>query len=117
SKTGNVMVQDRAGDIQTIMNHTKRKVIVLDDFQYVMANEFMRRSEEKGYDKFTEIGRHAWDILTNAAQLADDVRVYVLAHSEESEAGRIKVKTIGRMLDEKITVEGMFVVVLRTVVR
>lgn len=116
-KTGNVLVSDRSADIQAYMNATKKKVIVLDDFQYVMANEFMRRSDEKGYDKFTEIGRHAWDILTHANQLGEDVRVYVLAHVETNEIGRIKIKTIGKMLDEKITVEGMFTVVLRNIVR
>lgn len=117
TKSGNVFVTDKSSDIQQLMNHTKRKVIVLDDFQYVMANEFMRRSDERGYDKFTEIGRHAWDILMLAGQLPDDVRVYVMAHTEESDSGRIRIKTIGKMLSEKITVEGMFTVVLRSVVR
>lgn len=114
---GNVIVTDKSADILHIMNHTKRKIIVLDDFQYVMSDEFMRRSDEKGYDKFTEIGRNAWNILMLASQLAPDVRVYILAHTDVSETGRVKMKTIGKMLDEKITVEGMFTIVLRTIVR
>lgn len=117
AKTGNIIVTDKATDIMLIMQNTKRKIIVLDDFQYTMANEFMRRSDEKGYDKFTEIGRNAWNILMMAGQLPPDVRVYVLSHSETSDMGRVKAKTIGRMLDEKITVEGMFTLVMRTVVR
>lgn len=116
-KGGNVIVTDKASDIVPIMQGTKRKIIVLDDFQYVMANEFMRRSEERGYDKFTEIGRNAWNILTMASSLPPDVRVYILSHSDTSESGRVKIKTIGRMLDEKITVEGMFTIVMRTIVR
>lgn len=114
---GNVIVTDKSADILHIMNHTKRKIIVMDDFQYVMSDEFMRRSDEKGYDKFTEIGRNAWNILMLASQLAPDVRVYILAHTDVSETGRVKMKTIGKMLDEKITVEGMFTIVLRTIVR
>ena len=118
TKTGNIMVTDRALDIITIMQNTRRTKIVLDDFQYVMANEFMRRSDEKGYEKFTEIGRHAWDILCMAAVLPPEKRIYVLAHTQADDAsGRVKIKTIGKMLDEKITVEGMFSMVLRTVVR
>lgn len=92
------------------------KVIVVDDFQYLMANEFMRRTTETGFQKFTEIGYHAWDVLNALIALPDDVRVYVLSHSEEADDGRIKMKTIGKMLDEKITLEGMVTTVLRTTV-
>lgn len=114
---GNIFVTDKAAEIQTLCMGTKRKSIVIDDFQYVMANEFMRRSDERGYDKFTEIGRNAWNILTMASNLPAGVRVYILSHSDTSESGRVKLKTIGRMLDEKITVEGMFTIVMRTIVR
>lgn len=117
TKRGNIFVTDKAADQLALMKGTKRKRIIIDDFQYVMANEFMRRSEERGYDKFTEIGRNAWNILTMASGLAPDVRVYILAHTDTSDTGRIKMKTIGRMLDEKITVEGMFTIVMRAVVR
>lgn len=94
-----------------------RKIIVIDDFQYILANEFMRRSEEKGFDKFTEIGRHTWNIFEALLRLPDDVRVYILSHTEETDAGQIKMKTIGKMLDEKITLEGMVTIVLRAVVQ
>lgn len=111
---GNIFVTDSSNEIIAIMRKTQRKVIVLDDFQYMLANEFMRRSDERGFDKFTEIGRHAWDVLSAAGTLADDVRVYVLSHTEEDQSGTTKIKTIGKMLDEKITCEGMFTIVLRT---
>ncbi|RUT65397.1 ATP-binding protein [Morganella morganii] len=95
-----------------------KKIIVIDDFQYLMANEFMRRSEEKSFDKFTEIGAHTWNVINAAISSAPgDVRVYFLAHTEETQLGKVKMKTIGRMLDEKITVEGMFTIVLRTLVK
>jgi hypothetical protein len=90
--------------------------VVIDDFQYLLANEFMRRSAERGYDKFTEIGYHAWSVMKAAAEAADHVRVYLLSHTATDEQGTTRAKTIGRMLDEKITVEGMFTIVLRTVV-
>ena len=114
---GSIFVCDSAATIVGAMKRTKRPVIVIDDFQYVMANEFMRRSAEKGFDKFTESGRNAWDILVEAARLPDEVRVYVLSHVETTDDGRTKIKTIGRMLDEKITLEGMVSIVLKTVVQ
>lgn len=113
---GNMIVSDQSTQIIAAMQKTRRPVIVIDDYQYILANEFMRRTEERGYDKFTEIGRHAWDILCAASALPDHVRVYILSHTETSDQGRIKAKTIGRMLDEKITLEGMLSIVLRTCV-
>lgn len=117
ARAGNVFVTDRSAEIVALMRRTARSVIVLDDFQYVLANEFMRRSEEKGYDKFSDIGRHAWDILNAANDMPAHVRVYVIGHTQADELGHTKVKTIGRLLDEKIVVEGMFTIVLRTVVQ
>lgn len=115
--TGNVFTSDNSAQIVTLMQRTRRPIIVIDDFQYLLANEYMRRSDEKGYEKFSDIGRHAWDVLSTASHLGDQVRVYILAHSTTDEFGRTKAKTIGKMLDEKITVEGLFSIVLRTVVR
>lgn len=116
-KDGNIFQTDHAGQIINLMQKTKRKVIVLDDFQYVMANEFMRRTNETGFNKFTEIGKNAWDIINAAAALPDDVRVYILSHIETSDTGHTKIKTIGKMLDEKIALEGMVTIVLRTAIR
>ncbi|KMJ44690.1 ATP-binding protein [Xenorhabdus khoisanae] len=95
-----------------------KSIVVIDDFQYLMANEFMRRSEEKSFDKFTEIGSHAWNVIDTAIrQTPDNLRIYFLSHTEETQMGKVKMKTIGRMLDEKITVEGMFTIVLKTQVK
>lgn len=94
----------------------KYKTIVVDDFQYVMANEFMRRASERGYDKFTEIARHAWDIADVVRNLPSDVIVYVMCHTDTDQDGFEKLKTIGRLLDEKIVLEGMSTIVLKTAV-
>lgn len=115
-KSGNIFVTDKATDILMLMTNTKRKVIVIDDFQYILANELMRRYTERGYDKFSEIGYNGWHIISTAAQLASDVRVYVLGHSAMDENGKIKIKTPGKLLDTH-SVEGMFSIVLRCVVR
>lgn len=103
--------------IRKFMNKTTKKSIVIDDAQYLMANEFMRRAKEKGYEKFTEIGQNYWNFINFCRSLPDDVVVYFLQHVETGADGStIKAKTIGKMLDEKVTLEGMFSIVLRTYV-
>lgn len=111
------MVTDDAARICAALPKIKSPVIIIDDFQYIMANEYMRRSHEKGFDKFTDIGRNAWNILNAAASLPPEKRVYILSHTQEDENGRTKIKTIGKLLDEKITPEGMVTIVLKAIVQ
>lgn len=113
---GSIYVSDNPEVIIKRMQQTTRSIIVIDDYQYVMANEYMRRSQETGFTKFTEIGRKTWDVFTAATQLADNKRVYILSHTEENDAGKTKIKTIGKMLDEKITLEGMVTICLQTAI-
>lgn len=114
---GNVFQTDDAILMEKLLRQSPHEIVVIDDFQYVMANEYMRRTGEKGYEKFTDIGKNAWNVLTAASQLAPNRRVYILSHTATDELGRTKIKTIGKMLDEKITLEGMVTIVLRTQVR
>ncbi len=109
------MVSDNPQFIINVINGSKRPIIIIDDFQYVMANEFMRRSSEKSFDKFTEIGRNAWDVFNAAINAHDHKRVYLLSHTEEDAQGKTKIKTIGKMLDEKITLEGIEVLMVNMV--
>lgn len=101
--------------VRAVKDYAKTyKSIVVDDFQYVMANEFMRRATEKGFDKFTEIARHAWDIADCVRELPSDVIVYVICHTDTDQEGTERLKTIGKLLDEKICLEGMSTIVLKT---
>lgn len=116
SKGWKIYTSDNWQSIINACKKSKAKIIVIDDYQYVMANEFMRRAQEKNYDKFTEIGQHTWFLLNELSSLPSDVRVYILSHTEEVEDGQVKMKTIGKLLDDKITLEGMVTIVLRTIV-
>ncbi|MGH3631106.1 MAG: hypothetical protein ACRDRL_27140 [Sciscionella sp.] len=111
---GNIIVCAIAENIVGALYKTTRPIIVIDDFQYLLAVEFMARANETGYAKFTEMARHYYDVLTAAANLAPAKRVYLLSHTDTSESGQVKAKTIGKLLDEKITVEGLVTIVLRT---
>ena len=93
------------------------KQIIIDDFQYLMSSEFMNRSDETGWGKFTDIAKHAWDVITTARDLREDLKVFFMTHDEiitENFQPKRKIKTIGKMLDEKVTLEGLFTVVLFT---
>ena len=116
-KFDEAVVTDSYAEIIKTMKKTDKKVIVIDDTQYLMCNEFMRRAAEKGYDKFTEIAQNFWSLVVQEVNnLADDVIVYLLCHTATDENGVEKMKTIGRMIDEKITPEGLFTIVLKTAV-
>ena len=119
---GTVFVTDSSATICEAMKRTKKEVIVIDDFQYLLANEFMRRvtDVETGngaFAKYNEIARHAWDVLMTASSLPDHKRVYILSHTSTDDFGKTKIKTIGKLLDEKIVMEGLVTIVLKTVVQ
>ena len=115
SKGFETLNSDDYADIRKFINKTDKKTIIIDDSQYLMANEFMRRAKEKGYEKFTEIAQNFWNLINFCRQLPEDVTVYFLQHTETSSDGSTtKAKTIGKMLDEKISLEGMCSIVLRT---
>ena len=98
--------------INAFMHKSPADIIIIDDSQYLMANEFMRRARERGYDKYTELGLNFWNLINDASKLPDNKTIYFLHHSEEDKSGTIKEKTIGNMLDEKICIAGMFSIVL-----
>lgn len=114
--SGSVICTDNAQTIIGAMSRTAKSIVIIDDFQYILANAFMRRSAETGFQKFTDIAKDAWDILMAAAAQSADKRVYILAHSTTDDTGKTKAKTIGKLLDEKITIEGLLTIVLRTAV-
>lgn len=101
------------GDILKILARGKVKTYVIDDSQYLMAFEFFDRAKETGFNKFTDIGLNFKNlvqfVITNTAP---DCIVYFLHHVEASGENKLKAKTIGKMLDEKLTLEGLFSIVL-----
>ena len=99
--------------IEMIINKSKAKSIIIDDSQYLLVNELFDRSKEKGYDKFTDIAVNFRNLVHFVNDMPDDDKiVYFLHHSESDTDGREKAKTVGRMLDEKLTLEGCFDIVL-----
>lgn len=89
------------------------KKYVIDDSQYLLAFEMFDRAKETGYGKFTDIAVNFRNLIDTIIKgTPDDVIVYFLHHAETTETGRIKAKTNGKMLDNQLTIEGLFSIVL-----
>ena len=95
-------------------NGPKLKTYIIDDSQYLLVNEMFDKAKETGYGKFTDIALHFRNLIHYINhQLPDDVIVYFLHHTEtDSNTGKTKAKTVGKMLDNQLTVEGCFNIVL-----
>lgn len=103
--------------IKDIIYRTPKKAIVIDDTQYLMSNIFMNRIAEKGWEKFNDIGFSFWDLLNFVSyEIPEDKIVYLMHHTEYDIQGGIKAKTIGKLLDDKITLEGMFNIVIMALI-
>lgn len=103
--------------IKKVLYNGKVDSYVIDDAGYLLTDEFMRRSQEKGYDKFTELANNFYDLIRFiTTQLPRNKVVYLMMHEDENEiTGSVKPKTIGKLLDEKVCVEGLFTIVLRCI--
>lgn len=94
------------------MSKKRFRCYVIDDSQYLLCFELFNRSGETGYTKFTEMAMHFYNLIQFViTQMPPDCIVYFLHHTEAVD-GKLKAKTIGKMLDEKLTVEGLFSIVL-----
>lgn len=104
-------------NITKAINEAPSKSIIIDDSTYLMTTEFMRTAQIKGYDKYTEMACNFYNLIQSAAALPEDKIVYFLGHVDLDVNGNERFKTIGKMLDEKATLEGWFTIVLKTVVQ
>ena len=99
--------------LMAVIQKSKTKSIAIDDSQYLLVNELFDRAAEKGYDKFVQMAANFRNLIHFINELEqEDKIVYFLHHTETDSDGREKCKTIGKMLDEKLTVEGCFDIVL-----
>ena len=108
---------DNYSKISSALGKIERKSIVIDDATYLMVNEFMRTAKVSGYQKYTDMAVNFNSLVAQASQLASDKIVYFLGHSDLKDDGTEHFKTIGKMLDNYVTVEGKFTIVLKTVVQ
>lgn len=107
-------VANRAGysTIMQALPRGKMRAYVIDDANYLMAFQNFAMARQSGYGKFTEMAVNFEQLLEAANATDDDTIVYFMMHPDTDEAGRLKPKSIGKMLDNQLTIEGMFPIVL-----
>ena len=117
---GNLSNTSTASGIMKALKHINEnmahiKTIILDDFQYMAAFEYFDRANEKGYDKFTDIATNIASVAKMPKDMRQDLKLYFLTHPEEVNRNGniiIKAKTVGKMIDNALTLEGLFTIVL-----
>jgi hypothetical protein len=92
------------------------KTIIIDDFQYLMVDEYMSRCQESGYGKFAEMGANMWKIFDGLSLYRNDLNIIILSHSQIDDDGISTIKLIGKMVRNTVAPEGIFTVMLHTVV-
>lgn len=100
--------------IQSLIQASKKKAFVIDDSQYLLCFESFAKAKETGYGKYTDMALHFYNLIQFVIrQTPPDVIVYFLHHTEtDSNTGKVKAKTMGKMLDNQLTLEGLFSIVL-----
>ena len=101
--------------IDKMMPHIKQ--VIIDDFQYVLSYEFVDRATEVGYTKFSELAQHAMEILRYSEKMREDCKMIFLTHSVnvgDNVNPKYVIKTVGKLLSEKVTLEGLFTYIFFT---
>lgn len=98
--------------IDRTLHANQLRCYVIDDAGYLMQFDNFRRAGQKGYDKFVDMAVNFEQLLEAANATDEDTITYFLMHPDYDTNGRMKPKSIGKMLDEKLTIEGMFPIVL-----
>ena len=114
------VVTDEYNTVMKSLAGSKAKSIVVDDAGYLITNYFMKNHSSKGagnaiFSMYNTLADNFWNLIEFIKKLPDEKIVYIIMHEDINEFGDIKPKTIGKMLDEKICLEGMFTIVLRCV--
>lgn len=104
---------DNYDKIKTILAGATAKTLVIDDAGYLITNQFLNRHVKDGFQTFTDIGVNFAGLISYIKSLPNDKIVYIMMHEEENEKGQVRPKTVGKLLDEKIVIEGLFTIVLR----
>ena len=111
----------RYGELHTLLkkiNEERKdvKTIVIDDFQYLMVDEYMSRSQEKGFDKFAQMANNTWLLLDRISRCREDLTIILLCHNDIGDDGISTMQTMGKMLRNTVKPEGKFTVILHTYV-
>ncbi len=112
-KEGNRYASDKIENILKCIevvnkNRPEIKTLVIDDWQYILSHEFMRRAKERSFDKYNDMASNGWYSIMALKTLRPDLISVVMGHSELDATGFARLKTVGKLLSEKMDFEGEF---------
>ena len=107
--------------VSSVASKKERDVVVIDDAGYLITNMFMRGHSSAGsgngvFTLYNAIGDHFWGLVEHVRNMPSDIRVYFIMHEDVNDFGQVKPKTIGKLIDEKVCLEGMFTICLRCMI-
>jgi len=96
------------------MRRPEIKTIIIDDFSFLMNNEFMRRCKEKGFDKFVDMGLNMFNLFSSSGSIRADLTVFIMCHTEKDHAGMIRPRSVGKMTADYVGLGERATIVLHT---
>jgi hypothetical protein len=115
----NTIQTDDPNQIIGLLQKAQSPSIVIDDAGYIISNYYMENKapiSAKMNDKFAvydELATRFFKILNVIKKLPPEKIVYLFMQEDLSDTGKIKPKTVGKMLDNVVCIEGYFCIVLR----
>ena len=109
---------DRYQTVRNALSQSPSNIIIIDDAGYLLTNMFMRGHSNRGsgaatYDLYNDIGDQFWGLFEHIRTLPDNKIVYIIMHEEDNDRGEVKLKMLGKLLEQKVCVEGMVTITIR----
>jgi hypothetical protein len=115
TSTGSIFQIDTFSGIKAVltrMEEVGKKIVIIDDFVYFFAKRVMNDIDIKGFDKWSLLAQEFQQLMDHIDNLNEDMRVYILTHTDTDEMGAVKMKTAGKLIDNLLTPAGYFTIVL-----
>ena len=113
-----IINSDNYNTVCRALNETPSNIVIIDDAGYLLTNMFMREHSNRGsgaatFDLYNDLGDRFWNLFETIKALPQQKIVYVIMHEEENDSGTTKLKMLGKLLEQKVCVEGMVTIVIR----
>ena len=109
---------DNYEKIKYFITETPKKIVVIDDSNYLITNQFMKNHSKGGtgnavFAVYNDLADKYWDLIQHQKNTEGGKIIFNFMHEEETENGNIIPKTVGKLLNEKVCIEGMYTIVIR----
>ena len=104
--------------IKKFITETPKKIVVIDDSNYLITNQFMRNHSKGGtgnsvFAVYNDLADNYWNLVQHQKNTEGGKIIFNFMHEDETESGNVIPKTVGKLLNDKVCIEGMYTIVLR----